>query len=143
MRAPAFLFLLCCSLRAADGTNAPSPYDAMAKDFGWTTNLNRGREISKKIASLTLDERPKLAISAYRGERVAFVGVVASPGSSNDLLTSDGFYLRVVNRAGKDLRPHSVWWEVMVYGKISQVIAENKLIVIEVDEKDWKIIQTG
>ncbi len=31
----------------------------------------------------------------------------------------------------------------MVYGKISQVLPENKVIVIEVDEKDWKIIQTG
>jgi len=115
----------------------------MAKDFGWTSNLNLGRDISKKIASLTQNERAKLAISAYRGEWVAFVGVAAPPGSSNDLLTRDGFYLRVVNRAGNDLRPHSVWWEVMVYGKISQVLPENKVIVIEVDEKDWKIIQTG
>ena len=143
MRALALLFLLCCSLHAADSTNTPSRYEAMANEFGWTTNLNRGREISKKIASLTQDERKKLDISAYRGERVAFGGVAAPPGGSNDLLTSDGFYLRVVNRAGKDLRPPSFWWEVMVCGKISQVLPENKLIVIEVDEEDWKIIQTG
>jgi hypothetical protein len=74
---------------------------------------------------------------------VAFVGGGAPPGGTNDLITEGGFYLRVVNKQGKDLRPHSVWWEVMVCGEILQVLPENKLIVLEVDEKDWVVLQTG
>jgi hypothetical protein len=59
------------------------------------------------------------------------------------LVTEHGFYLRVVNKEGKDLRPHSVWWEVLVCGKILQVLPENKIIVIEVDESGWLVLQTG
>jgi hypothetical protein len=31
----------------------------------------------------------------------------------------------------------------MVCGEILQVLPENKLIVLEVDEKDWFILETG
>ena len=143
MRAFAILLLWCCSLRAADSTNAPSPYEAMAKSYGWSTNLSRGKEIVQELAALSPEGLEKVDITAYRGERVAFVGGGAPPGGSNDLVTEHGFYLRVVNKSGKDLRPHSVWWEVMICGKILQVLPKNKIIVIELDEKDWKIIQTG
>jgi hypothetical protein len=145
MRVFAILLLLCCSLRAADSSNAPSPYEDLAKRYGWSTNVSRGKEIVQKLAALSPEELQKVDITAYRGERVAFVGGVAPPGGSNDLVTGDGFYLRVVNKSGKgkDLRPHSAWWEVMICGKILQVLPQNRIIVIEVDEKDWKIIQTG
>jgi len=96
----------------------------------------------QKLAAKSPEESQKVEINAYRGERVAFAGVGA-PGGSNDLVTEHGFYLRVVNRSGKDLRPQSVWWEVMICGKILQVLPENKIIVIEVEDKNWKIIQTG
>ena len=74
---------------------------------------------------------------------MAFVGGVAPPGGSNDLLTSGGVYLRIVTHGNKDLRPQAVWWEVIVRGEIQQVLLENKIIVIEVAEKDWTILQTG
>lgn len=117
--------------------------EEVAKARAWFPYLNRGREIANEIARLTPEKLPEVKVSAYRGERVAFMGVTALPGASNDLLTKDGLYLRVVNPAGKDLRPRSLWWEVMVCGKILQVLPRNKVIVIEVKEEDWQIVQTG
>jgi hypothetical protein len=137
------LIVACWASAQTTTTNTTNPYERMAKSFGWSTNFSRGREIVNKLASLSPDELEKLDITAYRGERVAFGGVGAPPGGSNDLVTENGFYLRVLNRSGKDLRPKSVWWEVMVCGKILQVLPKNKIIMIEVDEKDWKITETG
>jgi len=79
-------------------------------------------------------------ISDYRGERVAFAGGAA--GALNDLITENGIFLRVVNPEGKDLRPHSVLWEVMICGKILNIYPKNKILVIEVMEKDWQVLQT-
>jgi len=91
---------------------------------------------------LNSEELARLEISAYRGEKVAFVGSTAPPGGTNDLVTDDGYYLRLVTPTGKDLRPQATLWEVMVCGKILQVLPENKIIVIEVTEKDWKVLAT-
>jgi hypothetical protein len=54
---------------------------------------------------------------------------------SNDLITEGGFYLRVVNKNGKDLRPMAIWWEAFICGEV--------IIVIEVNEKDWIVLDTG
>ena len=67
----------------------------------------------------------------------------APPGATNDILTTDGYYLRIVTKGGKDLRPKSVWWEALVCGKVLQVLPENKIIVLEVAEKDWIVGDTG
>ena len=48
-----------------------------------------------------------------------------------------------MNKAGKDLRPPAMWWEVLVYGEVWQVYPENKIIVLNVDEKDWFLLQSG
>jgi hypothetical protein len=37
----------------------------------------------------------------------------------------------------------AVWWEVMACGKILQVLPKNKLIVIEIHDEDWAVIQAG
>lgn len=137
------LLFLCCALQAADTTHAPDSYEPIAKGYGWLSNLKRGEDIVHKLAAMSSEELRKVEVTAYRGERVAFIGSGAPPGGTNDLLTEGGFYLRVLTPSGKDLRPQSVWWEVIVCGKILQILPKNKIIVIEIDEKDWKIIQTG
>jgi hypothetical protein len=124
-------------------TNSASVYEAIAKGFGWLTNFDRGEAILHEIASTT-DKEKMFDVTAHRGERVAFSGATAPPGATNDLLADSGFYLRVINRDGKDRRPKNVMWcEVMICGKILQVFPKNKIIVIEVEEKDWKVLQTG
>ena len=137
------LVVACSAIAQAPATNTASQHESIAKRHGWLANLKRGHEIVQKLASLSPGELEKVKISAYREERVAFVGVGAPPGGTNDLVTESDFYLRVVNPSGKDLRPQSVWWEVMICGKILQVLPKNKIIVIEVDENDWRITQTG
>ncbi len=118
-------------------------YMEIAKDQGWLESYKKGVEIRQKLAALRPQDQEKADIAIYRGERVAFVGGGAPPGSTNDLMTSGGFYLRVVNKEGKDLRPQSVVWEVLVCGNILQVLPANKIIVIEVAEKDWIVLATG
>jgi hypothetical protein len=133
----------CCSVAQTSQTNSAGVYEAFAKEFGWLTSFNHGMAILHEIASATAKEK-KFDVDAFRGEKVAFRGVTAPPGSTNDLIGDGGFYLRVVNPQGKDLRPKNVKWaEVMICGKILQVLPENKIIVIEVDEKDLKVLQTG
>ena len=118
-------------------------YAKAAEQGGWLANYKRGKEMLQQLSALSPEDRKKLDIAAYRGERVALVGAAAPPGVSNDLLTADGFYLRVVNKDGKDLRPHAVWWEVLLCGKVLQVLPENKIIVLEVSERDWLVLETG
>ena len=118
----------------------PDPYANIVEKQGWTKNYMRGTEILRELAELSSESRNKLDIAAYCGEQVAFVGSGGVCG--NDLITEGGFYLRVVNKAGKDLRPQSVLWEVLIRGEIQRVRHENKLIVLEVDEKDWLVLQT-
>jgi hypothetical protein len=106
-------------------------------------SFQRGQEIIGKLSALTKEETAKFDIGAYRGEVVTFIGGSAPPGGTNDLVMAGGYYLRIVNPQNKDLRPHSVWWEGEVTGTILQVLPKNKIIVIEVQEKDWVVRQTG
>ena len=125
-------------------TTRPAESDANRVDEKrWQQGLQRGGEILHEISALTPEASKEFKVLAYRGESVAFRAVGAPPGSTNDLSTKDGFYLRVVTRHGKDLRPQAVWWEVLVFGKIQQVLPQNKIIVLEVNEEDWKVWQTG
>lgn len=115
--------------------------DSIATDLGWSENLKRGKTIMQELSSP--DKKKKFNVDAFRGEKVAFVAGTAPPGATNDLVTNDGFYLRIVNDNGKDWRPNSVSWGVIVYGEISQVFPENKIIVIKVHrKKDWYVFMT-
>jgi hypothetical protein len=116
--------------------------ESIAKSHGWLAYLKRGHEIIHELTALSPKKLADLKISAYRGEQVAFLGSTAPSGGTNDLVTESGFYLRVVNPAGKDLRPQAVGWMAMVFGKIEQVLPQNKIIVIEVDENDWVVGET-
>ena len=102
----------------------------------------QARDIIRFLSSLSEEDSDNLDVSAFRGLRVAFQGTGAPPGATNDLITSEGFYIRVVNPAGRDLRPHCVSWSVWVSGIVMQVFAMNKLIVLEVSEQDWEIGDT-
>jgi len=124
------------------GQKQDAAYASIAKSHGWETEYKRGAEILRSLTDAAKANR-KVEIEAFRGEKVAFIGGGAPPGGSNDLLTSGGFYLRVINPQHKDLRPHSACWEVMVRGEVRQVLLDNKIIVIEVVEKVWMILQTG
>jgi hypothetical protein len=130
---------VACSRRQPDD----GPYAALLAQLGWKANFLRGDEILNALSTLDAGQRKELDVAAYRGERVAFAGRGAPPGGTNDLYTRGGYYLRVVNKEGRDLRPQAAWWEVMTCGEIWQVLPENKIIVIEVAEADWHVIQTG
>jgi hypothetical protein len=119
------------------------PFMKSVEEQGWLNHYKRGTDIIQKLSALGPESRTKTDVAAYRGERLAFVGAGAPPGATNDLITQGGFYLRVVTRSGKDLRPRSVWWEVLVCGEVLQVLPENKIIVLEAAEKDWIVLQTG
>ena len=148
-RTAATLALVLGSLvgcRPTGGAGTPHELDCyahLAQQHGWLENYKRGKEIIQQLSDLGPDGHKTTDITAYRRERVAFVGCGAPPGGTIDLVTASGFYLRVVNKAGRDLRPQSVWWEVLICGEVWQVLPENKIIVIEVNEKDWIVLQTG
>ncbi len=114
---------------------------------GCLGNYKRGAEIIRGLSTRNPEDKRKSDIAAYRGERVAFVGVSPTdadqPVGPNDLMTDRDVKLRVVNKKGKDLRPICVWCEVLVCGEVLDVIPEKKTIVIEVDEEDWIVMQTG
>ena len=128
--------------RGAGGREEPNRYAKLLESHGWLENYKRGAKILQELSALDPNGREKLGIAAYRRERVAFVGGGAPPGGTNDVITESGFYLRVVNKKGVDLRPQSTLWEVLVCGEIWQVLPENRIIVLEVDEKDWIVLQT-
>jgi hypothetical protein len=107
-----------------------------------TKQHEQAQEIMTYLSTLSGNECDSLDISAFRGCQVAFSAVGAPPGATNDLITSDGFYLRVVNSGGGDLRPHCVSWSVYVSGNVIQVFAKNKIIVLEVSDEDWEIGDT-
>ena len=104
--------------------------------------LKRGQEIVGKLSALSSKQVDDFDVTAFRDEIVEFVGGGAPPGATNDLLIEGGYYLRVVTPQNKDLRPHSVLWEVHVKGKILQVLPKHKIIVLQVQEKDWYVLQT-
>jgi hypothetical protein len=104
--------------------------------------LKRGQEIVGTLSALNPKQADEFDVTSFGKEIVEFVGGGAPPGATNDLLIEGGYYLRVVNPQNKDLRPHSVLWEVHVRGKILHVFPKNKIIVIEVQEKDWNVLQT-
>jgi len=140
------LVFLCVMLLGCIHTQEPEEFDpetyaGTAKSLGWATEHRRGAEILRAVAEAAAPHR-KLDIAAYRGEKVAFLGGTAPPGGSSDLLTWDGFYLRVVNPENRDLRPQAVAWEAMVRGVILQVFVENRIIVLRAAGKDYVILDT-
>jgi hypothetical protein len=132
-------FLSCL---AGDSEDTEEFYGQCAKDMGWLDNYTRGKEILLELSRLSPEQQKNADIAAYRGEQVAFAGGSALSGPTNDLVTQRGFYLRVVTPHGRDLRPHSVMWTVLVRGKVLRVLPQNKIIVIEVLRKDWHVLDT-
>jgi len=104
--------------------------------------LKRGQEIVGKLSALSSKQIDAFDVTSFRDEIVEFVGVGAPPGATNDLLIQGEYYLRVVNPQNKDLRPHSVGWEVHVRGKILHVLPKHRIILLQVQEKDWNVLQT-
>ncbi len=115
--------------------------ESIAVSRGWLADYTRGREIIHELSAVSPERREKLWTDKYRGEKVAFVGATAPPGTE-DLLTEGGFYLRVLYPEGKEPAPRSyAWHEVMVRGTILRVYPANSLIVMQVDEE--QLIQSG
>lgn len=115
----------------------------IATRMGWQEEFDRGQNIIKEITTRKA-EGGGFAIAAFRGETISLIGGIASPGATNDLVLENGFYLRVLVSGRKDLRPKkAAWWVVCLRGKILQVIPDNQIIVLEISEDDWKLIETG
>jgi hypothetical protein len=89
-----------------------------------------------------LSESDKVDIKAYRGKRISLLGSAAIPGGTNDLQTDGGYYIRVVNKGNKDLRPHSTFWTVFITGTVSQILKENKIIILTIDDENWRVVET-
>jgi len=135
-------FLVGWSVEAQDSSMKTNDiYKSIAVERGWVTNYTRGREIIRELAAVSPEHREKPWTDKYRGEKVAFPGATAPPGTE-DLLIEGGFYLRVLYAEGKRPAPrHYIWYEIMVRGTILRVYPANSLIVIEVDEE--QLIQSG
>jgi hypothetical protein len=118
-------------------------YLVVVEEHGWSDDFKRGEDIVRSLSTLSAEQKSNFDVAAFRGMHVAFGGVGAPPGATNDILTPDGFYLRIVNKQSKDLRPTSAWWTVLCHGEVLQVLPENKIIVIEVHPSDWIVLDTG
>lgn len=129
---------------AEDGeANKQIPGERAARELGWLSDLRRGAAVVAKLSDVKQNDSGKVNVSAYRGSTVALVGSCAPPGATNDLITEDGFYLRIVTVKTRDLRPHATWWKVMVRGRIMEVLPRNRIVVIELDGDGWFILETG
>jgi len=144
-RAVAIIFICVAGCRLVTEERLPqqNSYEAFADHYACLAKYKLGSTLIQELSALDSEGRKNLDIAAYRQEKVAFFGVGAPPGGSNDLITESGCYLRVISKEGKDFRPTAAWWEVLVIGEIQQVLPENKIIVIEVKEGDWILVQTG
>ncbi|HWB59443.1 MAG TPA: hypothetical protein VG733_08125 [Chthoniobacteraceae bacterium] len=115
-------------------------YAPVAKNKGLLDEYQLGTKIIEDLSNMKPADMDKFDIKSYRGVKVTFYGSTAPPGATNDLFTLRGYYIRVVN--AHDLRPRAVAWDVLVSGTILQVIPQNKVIVLKVNDEDWKIVQT-
>jgi hypothetical protein len=145
------LRLVCVAAMAAmvvssgDAADREEHYAGFAKWKGWREEYNKGKQLIRELKSLSTEQIKEYGVKAHRDEKLSFVGSGAPPGGTNDLILEGGYYLRVVNPEGeeaKDLRPHAAMWEVMLRGTVLQVLPENKIIVLEVGEKDWEVLET-
>jgi len=127
---------------AKDAVGRNEAYRELVAKEKWTKSFNNGQRILKEISAMH-QAKKKIDIAEYRGEKVSFIGGGAPPGVTNDLLIEQGYYVRIVTPDGKDLRPHSAWWEVLIQGEILQVFPEHKIIVLKIVHDGWKVIQTG
>jgi hypothetical protein len=110
--------------------------------LGWKDEFKKGREIMRVLANLRAEKNKTDDVTAFRGTRVAFFGAAAPPGATTDLITEEGFYLRILIKHSKDLRPQATSWTVLVCGNVSQVLSQNRTIVIDAKEKDWVVLDT-
>ena len=112
----------------------------VVKEHGWSDDFKRGGEMQCFLSTLSTGKKKKFDDTAFQGQNVAFFGYGAPPGASNDLLTAEGFYLRILNKDSKDFRPRAVAWSALVRGKVCNVLPENNIIIIHVGEKDWILL---
>ena len=105
-------------------------------------HLKRGREIVAKVSALSAKQIEAFDVATFRDEIVEFAGGGAIPGATNDLQINEGYYIRVVTPQDKDLRPKATAWAVHVKGRILQVLPKHRIIVLEVQEKDWNVLET-
>ena len=132
------LFLMILMTSGCATQNCATTEDLMNQSE-WKVPLQRGEEIFREISSLAPEEIKKLKFGIYRDEVVAFRG--GNFCYIDDLLIGNGFYIRVVHTPQKNFRPnHCMWYEVLARGKILQVYPENKIIVLEVSEDNWSLI---
>jgi hypothetical protein len=134
--------LACDQTKRLQTPDQKESYATIAEQKGWLENYQKGKEVLQKLSELGRDVENKRDMAAYRGEKLAFVGIPAPPGGTDDLITDGGFYLRVLSKDGKDLHPRAKLWEVIVCGTVLQVLPRNKLIVIGVDREDWLVLET-
>jgi hypothetical protein len=115
---------------------------ALVKKLGWKEEFNMGNDIIRNLSTLGDEQKKQFNVRSFRGRRAAFCGSGAPPGATNDLMTSEGFYLRIISRESRDLRPTAAAWNVIICGNVMQVFPENKIIVIEVRSTDWIVLDT-
>ena len=132
---PIILFiLLSVCISAAENEDGGA---SIAKEYSKQKSYDAGL---KFLADIT--KPGKIEIGAHQNLVVSFMGWGAVPGATNDLAIANGYYVRIINKNGNDLRPKSVMWNVFVTGEILQVISDNKIIILKIADDDWHVIQT-
>jgi hypothetical protein len=122
-------------------TNDPRARESAYADvFGWTREWDRGAAIIKGLESLSEEQRKSYDVSAFRGETVAFVGGAAPWGGPLDLRTLHGYDLRVKDKGGSMRGPQALSWSAEVRGKIMQVLPVNRMIVLDVEDRHWRVV---
>ena len=146
----ALLMLVDCSNSARVEPNSESVDDSSAVQYeafiaataaaqSWSDDYALGQEIADRLSNASINPADSVDITAYRGQHIARGGSGAPPGATNDLISTYGIYIRIVNPDRKDLRPHAATWTVLVHGKILQVL--HRMIILEVSEEDWIILE--
>lgn len=78
----------------------------------------------------------------FVGSQVVFIGSAAPPGDSANLVLEGGVTLQVVLTRKKDVRPHAVMWDAEVFGKLTKIDFEHRVITISCQPNDWRLRQT-
>ena len=89
------------------------------------------------------DAQGRTNIQALLGSQVVFVGSIAPPGGSANLMVWSNIVLEVEIRPARDVRPHAVVWSAEVLGILKSVDFEKRVIHIRAKPEDWRVRETG
>ena len=100
----------------------------------WERGQQLEKALSNRVPGTPFDEKK------FLGKEVVLLGGCVPPGSLPDLKTYGGVYIRISSKEDTDLRPHAVTWTSLVVGKVIAIHPENRIVVLEISDKDCYIV---